>query len=517
MNHAVTYQGIAEESKLTTAISHHGFEFNYLDRDWILSRNITLNLRFLSEFKQPLREDIRETLLYFAENNSPHYVKNITGHLNVYLRLSGEDIFSELGFLSFKNKSEKKLMYKISFVRSFLRQMRFLGLASNIDDSVYELTDQWRLGGNDKGGAVLSLDPETGPFSDLEFEAIGLSAAHKFANGILNTEGYMCLSLFKATGRRPEQLASLKCKDFSYSSIYTGTPSYVVNIPKAKVRGGRFRSILTPFGLINYIGQLTEQHIKQQTSNVEVILGRKLTENEKREIPLFLDIKAAKEMKSIPPNELLVYLKSELPHITSRDIVTELNSIVKKLCVISERTGRRIRCSGYRFRYTLGTRAAIQGAGTITIARLLDHSDTQNVNVYVANVPEFAVEISKIMNQPLARYASAFIGRVVKDESEANTENAGATRIPCREKGCDVGSCGTKSFCQDYAPIACYLCPKFRPWSHAPHHLILQWLMEERERLKTDTNGDMQIVTINDRAIIAVCQVIRLCQEHNNG
>jgi hypothetical protein len=165
----------------------------------------------------------------------------------------------------------------------------------------------------------------------------------------------------------------------------------------------------------------------------------------------------------------------------------------------------------------LGTRAAREGAGILTIANLLDHSDTQNVQEYVANTPEHAVYISKIMNQPLARYASAFAGKLVDDEGEANIENKGAARIPCREKNCDVGSCGSSSFCQDYAPIACYLCPKFRPWANAPHHLILEWLVEERERLKSVTNGDMQIVSINDRAILAVCQVIQLCREHNNG
>ncbi|MDW3171363.1 hypothetical protein R8N48_30920, partial [Vibrio sp. Y184] len=85
-------------------------------------------------------------------------------------------------------------------------------------------------------------------------------------------------------------------------------------------------------------------------------------------------------------------------------------------------------------RYTLGSRAAREGAGILTIANLLDHSDTQNVKVYVANAPEHAVHISKIMNQPLARYASAFAGKLVEDEAEANTENAGAARIPCREK-----------------------------------------------------------------------------------
>ena len=184
--------------------------------------------------------------------------------------------------------------------------------------------------------------------------------------------------------------------------------------------------------------------------------------------------------------------------------------------MVSERTGRLLNFTGYRFRYTIGTRAAREGAGILTIARLLDHSDTQNVHVYVQNIPEFAIEISKIMNQPLAQYASAFAGKVVRDESEANKENKGATRIPCREKDCDVGSCGSNSFCQDYAPIACYLCSKFRPWAKAPHHLVLEWLIDERKRLQVATNQDMEIVAINDRAIIAVCQVIKLCKEYNH-
>ena len=212
----------------------------------------------------------------------------------------------------------------------------------------------------------------------------------------------------------------------------------------------------------------------------------------------------------------MVFLKSELAHIKGSVLGHRLTRTVNLLNVVSERTGQLIHVNPYRFRYTLGTRAAIEGAGVLTIATLLDHSDSQHVSVYVANVPEYAIEISKIMNQPLARYAAAFAGVLVEDEGEANKENPGATRIPLREKDCDVGSCGSNAFCQDYAPIACYLCPKFRPWVNAPHHLVLQWLMEERERLMLDTGGDMCIVTINDRAIIAVGQVIKLCQERNN-
>lgn len=517
LNHYDLNLDFANESKVTRTVSHNGFEFDYLSSRWQLNRDVTLSMEFLDSFAQPMQDDIREAFVYFAECHSPKYVQNLTNMVKLYLRESECDEFSETGFLSFKNKMSKLHQYKVAYVRGFVRQMRFLGLDKNIDDAVFKLTDQWRLSGNNKGVAVLTLDPNTGPFSDLEFEAIGLHAAHRYAEGKLSIDEYACISIFKASGRRSTQIASIKCKDFSYSAEYTDTPAYVVLIPKAKVRGGKFRSTLKPYALVNSVAQVIELHIQEQTTNVEAALGRKMTPEEKGELPLFVDVNTLKEIQSSSSDALLDYLKSELPHIKTSNLTNKLNGAVNKLEVISERTSEPLKSTSYRFRYTLGTRAAREGAGILTLATLLDHSDTQNVKVYVANTPEHAVHISKVMNQPLARYASAFAGKLVENEDEANAENEGAARIPFREKDCDVGSCGTNSFCQDYAPIACYLCPKFRPWADAPHHLILEWLVEERERLKLDTNNDMQIVSINDRAILAVCQVIQLCREYNNG
>ena len=515
-NRSVPTQYLEQQGKVTLAISHNGFEFDYQQNKWVLNRNVTIDLNFLTQFNVALAEDVRETLVYFAENSSAHHTSNLSKRLKLYLELSRGNDFSELNFLAVKGALPKKDEYKLSVVRGFIRQMRYLGLNGNIDDAVYKLTDQWRLSGNEKGVAVLSLDPETGPFSSNEFEAIGLNAVHKYAEGALSTERCATLSLFKSTGRRTEQIASLKVKDFSLTSKFTGKPTYVVNIPRVKQIGGRFRTKFKPFGLVKSVGQVIEQHIKESLADVEAQLERKLTPVEQSELPLFVTSNVIDTMKTLSDEDFLDFLKSELAHISSSALSRRLVTATNQLKVVSERTGELIHVNPYRFRYTLGTRAAIQGAGTLTIATLLDHSDTQNVGVYVANVPEYAIEISKIMNQPLARYAAAFAGKLVKDEDEANEENAGATRIPLREKDCDVGSCGTSAFCQDYAPIACYLCPKFRPWINAPHHLVLQWLIEERERLKADTDGDMTVVTINDRAIVAVCQVIKLCQELNN-
>lgn len=502
---------------LTTTISHAGFEFDYLDDFWTLNRNVKVNVQFLDDFDKALAERIRETLVYFAENSSANHTSNLTKQLKFYLQKSNHSSFTEEGFLRVKATTSKQNEFRLSVVRGFIRQMRYLGLSDLIDESVFKLTDQWKLSGNEKGVAVLSLDPETGPFSPTEFEAIGHKAAHCFAEGKLSTEEYALLLLFKSTGRRPEQIASLKVKDFELSAKYTGSPTYVVNVPRGKQRSSGFRAQFHPVGLVDYVGKIIEEHIKNQISLIKKIVGRKFLDNEVNEFPLFFTKKSIEPLVDIKEPETMAFLSSELPHIRSPEISRLLIDAVDTLKVTSERTGSLIHVNPYRFRYTLGTRAAIEGAGVLTIAKLLDQSDTQNVDVYVRNVPEYAVEISKIMNQPLARYAAAFTGKLVRDEDEANMENEGAARIPLREKACDVGSCGSNAFCQDYAPIACYLCPKFRPWVNAPHHLVLEWLMEERERSKMTTNNDLAIVTINDRAIVAVCQVIKLCEEAIHG
>ena len=51
---------------------------------------------------------------------------------------------------------------------------------------------------------MLSFDPIMAPFSDLEFEATGDVAAHKFASGFLLMREYALLMVIKSACRRPE-------------------------------------------------------------------------------------------------------------------------------------------------------------------------------------------------------------------------------------------------------------------------------------------------------------------------
>jgi hypothetical protein len=147
---------------------------------------------------------------------------------------------------------------------------------------------------------------------------------------------------------------------------------------------------------------------------------------------------------------------------------------------------------------------------------MLDHSDTQNVGVYVASVPEIAERIDRAIAMELAPLAQAFKGALIADESEATRRGDPASRIldPRIDRSMKpMGSCGQNSFCGFNAPIACYTCKNFEPWLDGPHEAVLEHLLEKREQLLVTT--DKRMAAINDRTILAVAEVIQLCRDAN--
>ncbi len=77
---------------------------------------------------------------------------------------------------------------------------------------------------------MLSLCPEDGPFSDIEFEAILNGLDNDYAEDKLDNEDYSIAQLFAATGRRPIQLTSLKIGDLRVDIKTLGTPTYILNV-----------------------------------------------------------------------------------------------------------------------------------------------------------------------------------------------------------------------------------------------------------------------------------------------
>ncbi|WP_017047122.1 site-specific integrase [Vibrio anguillarum] len=522
---------LKEVSKTT---SFNGYQFDIYDKYWRLNREVKVRVEVaLAGYDSNVREEIREALVYFAENKSASYTEKMCEHLIRYSKVTKQCVFNEIGLLAFKQAFPDKNDHdKPSTLRAFIRQSDFLGF-NVIEKDNLALINKWRFKGRDKGLPVASFDPIDGPFSDLEHEAIIAGLDHAYAEGRVTDEEYSIVQLFSASGRRPIQIASLKIKDISTEESPLGEMYYYLSIPRAKQRGLGFRSSFRKAAFIESIGQVLMKHKQNVIADAERLVGRFLTDEERLELPLFpMGYGEARRIEELLNYHYPFFEYVHLPHIRDLDDVdllpvlqntdmfhcasSYLTAVLKftidKLDITSERTGKKLHVNAYRFRYTLGTRAAKEHCGLITVATLLDHSDTQHADVYIKNIPEFAQKISDVMSPQLVKYANAFRGKVVEDEAEAQSQHPDATRIPCREVGDDIGSCGTNSMCFDNAPVACYPCPKFRPWRHAPHHLVLRWLVNERDRIAKITD-DLTVAAVNDRAIYAVMQVIMECEK----
>jgi hypothetical protein len=344
---------------------------------------------------------------------------------------------------------------------------------------------------------VRTFDPDSGPFTDIELEALRAALNDSFATGRVSLEDYVLAWLAIALGARPTQLAMLKIADFCVATSKDGTPMYALRVPHAKQRGIGVRSQFTERLLVPQIGKLISRYVDQLREAFRDILS------DPNQAPLFpADLSGGQAPAGFEH------------HRAADNMAQKVKRVLERLGVVSERTGKAMKVNVARLRRTLGTRAAMEGHGELVIAELLDHSDTQNVGIYVEARPEIIDRIDKAIALRLAPMAQAFAGMVVTDEDEAERGDDSTSRIT-DPRFCPtmkpMGTCGKHGFCGLLAPIACYTCRNFQPWVDGPHEAVLDHLLGERERLMS--KGDHRIAAINDRTILAAAEVVRQCRE----
>lgn len=465
-------------------------------------RSVSLNFKKLNASSELLLS-IKKTLIWYAENKSSGYVNTLfetTKHfLSTIQEISDRKIITSYDLINYKSALDDDKSSYLGQLSIFLRKMDSLGNTGISQDAVL-LLNQLRIKGRLKGKAILTMDVNIGPYSDIEFESIFSSASINFSIGKLSLESYCLILLYICFGSRNTQMASLKLCDFEILSSKDNGKIYSINIPRAKQEDELTRSSFKLRKFNTQIGEIFSRHVSELKSKFASIL------DEPSQAPMF----PAKFSTHNPPSEFRF-------HKTSGSLGLVLKKALNTLSITSERTGKPLNCSAVRFRRTLATRAAMEGHGELIIAELLDHSDTQHVGVYVQATPQIVERIDKAMSMQLAPLAQAFSGMIIKNESEATRANDPTSRI------CDprfdskmkpMGNCGEFGFCGELAPIACYTCRKFEPWLDGPHEKVLDHLISERERLLKAT--DERIASINDRTILAVAEVVRRCYEINS-
>ncbi|MEO5971341.1 MAG: site-specific integrase, partial [Bdellovibrionia bacterium] len=179
-------------------------------------------------------------------------------------------------------------------------------------------------------------------------------------------------------------------------------------------------------------------------------------------------------------------------------------------------TGEVLNISARRLRYTLATCLAAEGISKAELARILDHTDTQHVEVYFEIAGNIVQHLDKSMAKGFAKYIEIFRGKIIENSGEAVNGDRGDKHLAFVSEvdpldQTKIGICGEKSLCHLDPPFSCYLCPKFQPYRHADHEHVMDCLLFARDvRIKKYEQARLGVQL--DQVIIAVAQVIEQCK-----
>lgn len=446
---------------------------------------------------ESVMHSLKTVLVWYAENSSLSHLRNLFYHFNNLTTFLGatKGPVSEIDatdILNFKAAIGPTKEWCLGVLSGLLKKWQQMGLPGVAADVPFLLT-QLTLKGNPKGTSTATMDPLKGPYTMVEMEGLQLALNNAYRAKKIGLAEYVLCWLFFAFGQRPKQYAALKVCDVKRKSLKKGSFQYVIRIPRAKQRGSGVRGEFKERIISAELGKLTYDY-----SQVVLKDFAKKVENPKQ-APLF----AAATDQGVAGLEF---------HQLAKELARSLNATLSKLAVVSERTGEPLQINPRRFRQTIGTRAAEEGHGALIIAEILDHSDTQNVQVYVGSTTAMSERIDKAMAMHLAPLAQAFAGKLIDDGLQASRafDPLNVIRAPEITNSLEaISSCGKIGFCGFAKPIACYTCNSFEPWLDGPHDEVLAHLLKDRERLMA---VDTRIATTNDRTIFAVAEVIQLCE-----
>lgn len=465
--------------------------------------NVDLDFSAISDLvSDSLLDSLQSVMSWHVERYAPKTLNNLMGRIKAMFRtLVAVDHpkmnrITATDLINYHSHLGKQREYYFATLRSFLVRWSGLGYPGVSDDAVEFVTDL-KVDNNPRGNAVATLDPKQGPLTTIEHEGLLNELHGAYADGTIAPDAYHLTLLFAYFGARPTQYAAMKTKDIMRTVGADGSVSFSLAVPRAKQGNKSARSEFTNRRLARVAAEpLWEyrQAVDAEAQRHGIEVG---------EAPLFPD------WRSSPlPNAEFSF------HRSAEELGGTLSAALRSLNVQSERTGERLHVTPVRFRRTIATNAAIEGKDVRTIAAILDHSDTQTANVYMSAVPEIVDRINKAMAMDLAPLAQAFKGRLIAIEREATRGGDPSSRIVdlrIDRSGAALGSCGQHSFCGFNAPVACYTCRNFEPWLDGPHERVLETLLTRREQLQR--LGDRKVTEVNDRTILAVAEVIRLCAE----
>jgi integrase len=360
---------------------------------------------------------------------------------------------------------------------------------------------------------ILSLDPEQGPFTQVEQDALHQWIHEQFCHGQLDPEQYLYLRILMIYGQRGIQIRMMVFGDFTKPD-----QGCKIRIHYAKLQddesGWRKKSEI--FSLDEDLYNTVQAYKAMVLAQLWQTYPDGADWDEAiQNVPLFrrkLDNEAGVRERVYPPVLLDSPLQKGLedaPQAIFHAGKSTINAWLERIgrmegFPISPRTHQPLIVTrGHRFRHTLGTDLSNAGMSEWAMARALMHKGTQTVRKYRQVSAELLALIDAKMTDHLALVVNAFTGIIVTDRTSAKNGDRADRLID------DVAVCGADAACHLDAPFTCYACGKFQPLLDADHSSVLERLERRREQtIATDkTTG-----VLWDRAILACRKVILDCE-----
>lgn len=472
------------------------------------TKSVYIDFRKIVELGEELHWGLRKTLIWMIENMAAGTVcstfTNICRFCNV-ISEGTDDVpltFTAVDLLNARHTLMGPDPSEICFraCRPVFKRMSKLGFPG-ISECGKKYLSEVKIKGSVKGRATTLLDPIDGPFTDLERENIFDALYAGYASGTIPLARYVLAWLVALFGQRPKQYALLKLSDLQIV-LEDGTERYVLRIPLVKARNERERSRFQELDIIPELAMLMLEYKRKMLNQYEGLFLHPETG------PFF----PSTTKRSADNVTGLEY------HISAVTVTDEIRATFAKLSAISERTGSQMNFNVYRFRRTMGTNCIREGLGVAATAMRLGQTTTLSVRPYVSLAAAFElhdrVEFSTAAR--LGFIAQAFKGVLVKTVTRENSNPASHITSPIVDSSMEnsLGQCGKEDFCGFNKPISCYTCFLFNAWLDGPHQLVYDYL--EADRLRLAKSGcPPAIVSINDRAMMAVASVIVQCADEN--
>lgn len=499
-------------------LSKANYEFDVYDDVWQLDANKSLNFELLASLSldPKLENNFRLALADYACEFSSSYTDNLFRYCRWFFAVGVTNKINEEDVVNYKATLNKSTEYKLGYIRAFLLDWHDKEI-KGIDKRAVELLNSLKLSGNEKGKAVALGCPFSGAYTFEEQTAFINWYVDAFTENLISLTDYAFIMALQQTGARPIQLTHLYCGDL-LTRIEEGVEHFDLQLPNAKKTDEQFRgSFQTKKDAGEDLMLVLTAQVNQSVKAIETQFSIKLTSEQKKHVPIFINLRETSKLTSFNDFENLQKKTPDLLCMLMKGAKPSVHEIIRRLSRLCPLKTARIKLeeefgdlhiNPRRFRYTHATNMAMLGASDYAIAEELGHSDTQQVKVYTEFNEDMADRIDEALASDLTPLAQAFSGTLIDSEKDAIRANDPRSRINDND-GNPLGNCGKFGFCAN-GTIHCYTCNKFQPWLNAPHTEVLNSVIYERDR-KRKMGASEFVLQGHNRSVDAIKVVIQKC------